>query len=213
MSISFEMLPLSEDPVTSCEIYVTYNGEPLANASVSMEGGRFTLYCLMMETEGLAKTAAAVGSFYGQTGADGKALFAEASLSPFIDYAYSINGRVSNGQYMNKTGIIRLNKYWNNRLHVELGQVDLESGKDLDVQGLLSIAPNPFRPSTRISFSNPNGSANINIYDVSGRLIKNYRNVKSNSVVWNAAGLSSGIYILRAQIGNKQYSRKLFLKK
>jgi hypothetical protein len=79
--------------------------------------------------------------------------------------------------------------------------------------------PNPFNPSTNISFSLPQQSnVRFSVIDLLGReiaiLVNNEkRNAGSYSVTWNAATLPSGVYFYRLQAGNYVETKKLVLLK
>ena len=78
--------------------------------------------------------------------------------------------------------------------------------------------PNPFNPSTNIEFSIPEqGFVSLKIYDASGKEVATIVNeVKSPgyySVIFNAAGLSSGIYFYRVTAGNNVATGKMNLVK
>lgn len=62
----------------------------------------------------------------------------------------------------------------------------------------ITATPNPFNPSTTISFENKNKNTSIFIYNIKGGLVKSFINVKNNSVIWNAKNQASGLYILKA---------------
>ncbi len=78
----------------------------------------------------------------------------------------------------------------------------------------IRIYPNPFNPSTRISFeNNADSSVNINIYNIKGQIVKNLfdKNLPkgTHSVEWNGLDnnnnvLPSGTYLCK--ITNKSYS-------
>lgn len=62
--------------------------------------------------------------------------------------------------------------------------------------------PNPFNPSTLIQFALPENSfVTLDVFDVLGRRVANlldgYREADYHSVVWNAAGHASGVYVVR----------------
>ena len=82
--------------------------------------------------------------------------------------------------------------------------------------------PNPFNSETIISFSVPVGAkAELGIYDIGGRLIKNYQIIGSNQtassqVVWDGTDLSghavnSGVYFYRLKSAGKAFSNKMIL--
>ena len=79
--------------------------------------------------------------------------------------------------------------------------------------------PNPFNPSTKISFGLPEQStASLVIYDITGKVVKEFLRNKqlpagSYSYSFNASNLSSGIYIYRLQTGKFTATKKLILMK
>jgi hypothetical protein len=67
---------------------------------------------------------------------------------------------------------------------------------------IISIYPNPFNPTTTISYSLPTESkVKIEIYDILGRLIEKLVDAEETAgkkqIVWNASNVCSGVYILR----------------
>ncbi len=78
--------------------------------------------------------------------------------------------------------------------------------------------PNPFNPSTTISYSIPNKSnVVLKIYDILGNevatLVNGVQNAGGHSVNFNAENLSSGTYIYRLSTENHIAARKLILLK
>jgi len=76
--------------------------------------------------------------------------------------------------------------------------------------------PNPFNPSTVISFTIPNNNfVNLAVYDMLGKqvaLLKNQQmSAGAHDVSFNAANLSSGIYLYRLTVGQQMLTRKLTL--
>ena len=81
---------------------------------------------------------------------------------------------------------------------------------------LLHNYPNPFNPSTKISFDNyVNSNIKISIYDPLGRFIETLFNEEVQpggyTVQWNAINYSSGIYFCVAQSKNQLQSIRLTL--
>jgi len=83
--------------------------------------------------------------------------------------------------------------------------------------------PNPFNPSTNISFtlSKP-GRTTLNIYNMKGQLVNHLVNEDMNpgihNVVWNGKdengrNVSSGVYLYRLESGTYQATRKMLLMK
>jgi flagellar hook assembly protein FlgD len=77
-------------------------------------------------------------------------------------------------------------------------------------------APNPFNPSTTISFAIPEkGNVAIDIYNVAGQKIKTlvngYMNAGEHSVKWDASGCSAGVYFYKVKAGKFERTMKMML--
>ncbi len=78
--------------------------------------------------------------------------------------------------------------------------------------------PNPFNPSTMISFDLAEAAAvQLDVYDLTGRKIQSLLNEQkpagTHTVQFQAGNLSSGVYIYRLQVGDVAQSRKMVLVK
>lgn len=78
--------------------------------------------------------------------------------------------------------------------------------------------PNPFNPSTTISYQLPvNSIVTLKVYDVLGRevstLVEGRENAGSHQVILNASTLLSGVYFYRLQAGSFVQTKKLLLLK
>ena len=78
--------------------------------------------------------------------------------------------------------------------------------------------PNPFNPSTTISFSIPQSEmVSINIYDITGKLIttliNDNLNIGYHSIDWDGTNHSSGMYLVRMESGEYVETQKLLLVK
>jgi uncharacterized protein (DUF362 family) len=76
--------------------------------------------------------------------------------------------------------------------------------------------PNPFNPSTQISFSlGVTGFASLKIYDISGREVATLMNEQTEAgrytIAWNASHCASGIYFCRLVSGGRQAIQKIVL--
>ncbi|RNC84675.1 MAG: T9SS C-terminal target domain-containing protein [Balneola sp.] len=76
--------------------------------------------------------------------------------------------------------------------------------------------PNPFNPTTSISFElDKPGKAVLSVYSLMGQMVATLVNeVKSagtHSISWNAAGFSSGVYYYQLQLGDRVLTRKMTL--
>ncbi|MFU8859748.1 MAG: S8/S53 family peptidase [Cyclonatronaceae bacterium] len=78
--------------------------------------------------------------------------------------------------------------------------------------------PNPFNPSTTVRYyMDEGGEVTLSVYDLLGRrvttLAEGPRAQGSHTVSYNAAGLSSGVYLLVLDTGGKRQTRKMLLLK
>lgn len=84
--------------------------------------------------------------------------------------------------------------------------------------GIFNIFPNPFNQTTDIRYQ-LQAASNIKlaVYDVSGReaavLAQGFYPAGERRAVFDAAGLSSGVYFARLYAGGSQYTQKLLLMK
>ena len=87
----------------------------------------------------------------------------------------------------------------------------------------LANYPNPFNPSTTISYSIPaGGNVNVSIYNVKGQLVNTlvseYKSKGNYQIVWqgkdsNGRSVASGLYFARLVSGGKSISGKMLLMK
>lgn len=78
--------------------------------------------------------------------------------------------------------------------------------------------PNPFNPSTTVSFQlQKDGRVTVKIYDLMGKhistLVDQHSSAGSYSVQWNANGLSSGTYLMRMEAGEFSETKSVVLMK
>ncbi|MBN2355052.1 T9SS type A sorting domain-containing protein, partial [candidate division KSB1 bacterium] len=78
--------------------------------------------------------------------------------------------------------------------------------------------PNPFNPTTTIRYALPEAAkVTLTIYDLNGReisrLVDGNRGAGYHSVVWNAAGIPSGLYYYRLQACDRVATKRLVLLK
>jgi len=111
--------------------------------------------------------------------------------------------------------------------------VDVEKNEIINVNDNLNLTnfPNPFNPTTTISFSLPeDGEVELSIYNVKGQKVKDLspslchpefiegRGETKYSVTWdgideNNKSVSSGIYFYKLKTGEQELSRKMLLLK
>ena len=94
-----------------------------------------------------------------------------------------------------------------------------DEASDLPTEFALNPSyPNPFNPTTQVPFSLPEAAhVKIEIYNLTGRLVSVLANEQfqagNHTLAFNAESLSSGIYLVRAQLGNKVMTQKVTLVK
>ena len=76
--------------------------------------------------------------------------------------------------------------------------------------------PNPFNPSTTISFRLPEKvNVSVDIYNVAGQkvktLVNGYISAGEHSVRWNASGCSAGVYFYKVKAGKYERTMKMTL--
>ncbi|HEY3294143.1 MAG TPA: T9SS type A sorting domain-containing protein, partial [bacterium] len=84
------------------------------------------------------------------------------------------------------------------------------------VEYALSVYPNPFNPTTTVSFSLVDAAkVKLTVYDVTGRVVstladKNYT-AGTHTVLFDAASLPAGIYFTRIESASFTQTRKMAL--
>lgn len=84
---------------------------------------------------------------------------------------------------------------------------------------LLQNYPNPFNPSTTIEYIIPEaGNVKVNIYDISGQLVKefssNFQNPGTHKIIWdsknsNGQNVASGTYLFQVKFNQTILTKKL----
>ena len=83
---------------------------------------------------------------------------------------------------------------------------------------LITPYPNPFNPTTTISFSIPEfGLTTITVYDITGRQLETLTNevlsIGNYSINWNASSYPSGVYLIKMDSGDFTQTQKVVLVK
>ncbi len=78
--------------------------------------------------------------------------------------------------------------------------------------------PNPFNPTTVISYQlSKNSEVKLEVFDITGRRVANLVNERktagSYDTIFNANGLSSGVYFYKLKAGNFEKIKKMVLVK
>jgi len=78
------------------------------------------------------------------------------------------------------------------------------------------LYPNPFNPSTQISFSLPmDDYVKLSAFDVKGNevdvIFEGAQGFGQHSYIWNASSFASGVYYIRLQAGSMVSNQKALL--
>ncbi|OGJ87602.1 MAG: hypothetical protein A2268_04140 [Candidatus Raymondbacteria bacterium RifOxyA12_full_50_37] len=77
---------------------------------------------------------------------------------------------------------------------------------------LVTVSPNPFNPATTITITNGEQRVtNFGVYTSNGKLVAALKTSGHKSIVWDASGQPSGVYVIKATIGNRTVSKKAIL--
>jgi hypothetical protein len=99
------------------------------------------------------------------------------------------------------------------------GAVAIDEPEPLPTEFSLSQNyPNPFNATTTIEYALPvGGNVRLQVYDITGRVVATLVNgampAGYHQVVWDAKGMSSGLYFLRIQAGEFAETKKMALVK
>jgi len=94
-----------------------------------------------------------------------------------------------------------------------------ENDPDIPTEFALSPAfPNPFNPSTQVPFALPEAAeVRVEVYSITGRLVAVLANGRfdagRHTLAFNAGSLASGVYLVRARLGEQVQTRKITLVK
>jgi hypothetical protein len=102
--------------------------------------------------------------------------------------------------------------------------IGIEEGQLLNPDMIgLTVSPNPFTGITKITIAHNASGVQLNIYDVSGQLVKSYGNLTDqqlpfNQIWWNGrndAGnlLPAGVYFIEATMRNAKFTEKVILER
>ena len=153
----------------------------------------------------------ATGSGGGIGGADGVpngSIYAKCDVAELIVY----NRTVTDSE---RTAV---ENYLTDKYNLVTGIEDSKENIIPEQFTLSQNYPNPFNPSTTIRFQVPNSSfVNLKVYDILGNevatLVNEEKPAGSYVSVFNAAGLSSGIYFYKLTAGSFVETKKMILLK
>ena len=104
-------------------------------------------------------------------------------------------------------------------LYLHIDQEDEEPPQVPTVSSLKANFPNPFNPTTKISYDLASaGVVELNIYNYRGQLVESllneYKEPGNYSILWQAENLASGIYFCQMKIDShtESYKKMILLK-
>ena len=125
-------------------------------------------------------------------------------------------------QFPLSIGAIEAHKILGDEEYYKMTGKDYQTQKDTVTQApgeytlLLDNYPNPFNPTTTISYTLPETQfVTLKVYDILGRevmtLVNEYKTVGEYKVHFNGSNLPSGVYIYKLQTGNNNIVKKMML--
>jgi len=127
-------------------------------------------------------------------------------IYPLVSSTGRVEVRISDGE-------VTISRSW--VMHLLTG-VETESRATVQDYALLQNYPNPFNPSTFIRYSLPaEVEVRMEIFDALGQrvrsLVHELQGSGDHTVIFNASGLASGLYICQLQAGFWQANTKMLL--
>jgi hypothetical protein len=185
------------------------NGELVFNTSGDLYG-----FSVMTESELITFSEPVVEYLAAANGNAVALANAEAIDGDFLRIPFELNADTGEIVFtMTSNGISSDHTY-----NVE----DLESGI-IAANAVLGNFPNPFNPSTAISYQVKEESAvRVDIYNVKGQLVKSLVNevvgMGQHSIEWTGndnsnRSVSSGVYFFKVQIGSDKFTNKMIMLK
>ena len=143
---------------------------------------------------------------------DSTTIFLQSNQSDTVTFAAWIPTIQSTYNALCKTQLASDELHTNDSLSkTVLTIVDYSGISEKKKDNSIKIFPNPANTQVTIAWENPyNEEFNFALFDMYGKLLKNFNGIKSNNEVVNISNLLSGVYFVRLT-GNKVYSSK-FLK-
>jgi hypothetical protein len=77
----------------------------------------------------------------------------------------------------------------------------------------LSVSPNPFNPATRVTVKGVKGNVALKVFGVDGAVVADLSKlvIGKKTVMWNAAGLPSGLYFIELKTAHRTIRQKAIL--
>jgi len=133
---------------------------------------------------------------------------------------FSISAGENAGGTSQDSTILVKNSYWTqdgNTAHLlaygSLAPISVEKTPDMKGGFSLDNSPNPFNPTTTITYNTLGRKGMLTIYGSTGKVVRQAAVSGSGSLVWDAHDMPSGIYFSRLTIGNTTLSKRMVMLK
>ena len=161
------------------------------------------------------ETVGLVNSVYGSTITSGDGILAEVTFTALKDGSLSSNMlSIEQASFVNENYIQEI-------------LIDSPTGVEVDAAPAAFVVgqnfPNPFNPTTTITFAIPNdGNVRVEVYDILGQrvatLVDNSLSAGNHSVVWNATNergneVAAGVYFYTIKAGSHAATKRMILMK
>jgi len=145
----------------------------------------------------------------------------DSTQQTFGEFTFVFNGSGTSEYRINFMPGGNNNSVWIDDVEVyEVFQTHIKMS-EIGMNSLISVFPNPFNPSTRISYELPQPQiVELAIFDMSGRrvrlLVSQAEKAGMHSVEWNGCDqqerlMGSGVYLIKLKTGNKEMVRRAVL--
>ena len=133
----------------------------------------------------------------------------------FLQYGSAYDGMYQDG---NSTGEGRVWTFLGHSSTMGTITSEVAVAEDASAFSVAQNAPNPFNPSTTISFTIPDaGTVSIDVFNVAGQrvdtIVSEFMNAGSHSVTWDASALSAGVYFYTVKTGDFSKTMKMTMLK
>ncbi|MDD3642762.1 MAG: PKD domain-containing protein [Candidatus Krumholzibacteria bacterium] len=154
--------------------------------------------------------------YSAQTGTDGVAFIEGGKAQNVGDFCFEATDVVLSGYTYDSAANLVTRSCESGDLFGAGARDLLSAGGTPDALELRQNYPNPFNPITTIAFGRPEaGNVRLDVYTVKGELVETLvdgtRGAGYHTVEWNAAGVSSGIYLYRLITPRSVLTRKMIL--